>query len=464
MNRFLKFGSPSSEKEFILNYDEKTIPALRLGFWVGAILYALFGILDYYLMPISYEKIWFIRFGVVIPFCSAITVLSYVKSIRKFMQAFFSLSAMTMGLGIVAMMAIADPSEPGYRYYYAGMMLVIMGICSLLRLRFFYALFATIAILAGYEYTALVTQGMISDGINSLNTRIFINNNFFFVSCDIIAMMAAYYFEKSSRIEFMQQQEISARHNDIVRLLDKMKTDLELARQIQARLLPGSAPAYRGVRFSMLYKPMEELGGDFYDFIKFQERSIAGIFISDVSGHGLPAALITTMLKALNNTSGNLKFSPAAFLNYLNTHLVGQIGENFLTAIYAVYDTGTRVLKYSRAGHPYPLLIRNGAVTELRSGGGAIGIDSYMKYEEASIQLETGDKVLFYTDGLTEETDRSGRMFMDTYFEKVLPAVCGMRIDDVITISYRRLTEFSGSEKFEDDICILGLEVGEGRD
>lgn len=459
MKGFLKFGSPAFEKAFILNYDEKAIPAMRLGFWVGAILYALFGILDYFLMPVSFVKIWFIRFALIIPFCSGMTALSYAKSLRRYMQSCFSLSAMAMGLGIVAMMAIADPSEPGYRYYYAGMMLVIMGICSLLKLRFFYALFSILAILAAYEYTAVEIQGMIREGIDSLNTRIFINNNFFFVSCDIVGLMAAYYFEKSSRTEFIQQQEISERHSDIVSLLDKMKTDLELARQIQTRLLPDSSPAYPGIRFSMLYKPMEDLGGDFYDFIRFQEQNIIGIFISDVSGHGLPAALVTTMLKALNNTSGSIKFSTSGFLGYINTHLTGQIGDNFLTAIYAVYDTESRVLKFSRAGHPYPVLIRKGVISELVSGGGAIGIDSYMKYEESSIRLEPGDKVLFYTDGLVEETDNSQEMFMDSYFQRVLPALSSLKIDDVVAISYRRLIEFSGREKFNDDICVLGFEI-----
>lgn len=271
--------------------------------------------------------------------------------------------------------------------------------------------------------------------------------------------MAAYFMERYMRIDYVQQVDIADKHRDIMMLIEKMKRDLELARQIQSRLLPESSPSYPGIRFSMLYKPMEELGGDFYDFIKFQEQNLAGIFISDVSGHGLPAALITTKLKALNTTSGNLKFSPSGFLGYLNTHLSGEIGDNFLTAIYAVYDTDKRTLNYARAGHPYPVLIRDGVVSELYSVGGAIGINSYMKFEEVTLQLVPGDKVIFYTDGLTEESNSSREMFMDTFFQKVLPALSFMKIDDVVSISYRRLIEYSGGERFDDDVCILGLEV-----
>lgn len=459
MKTFLRFSSRSFEKAFIGHYDELAIPAMRLGYWVALILFALFSILDYYLMPKSYEKMWFIRFAIVLPVATLAYILSFIKTLRQYMQGIVTLSSIVMGLGIVAMMAIADSIELGYRYYYAGMMLVIMGICSLFRLRFYYALFTTLVILAAYEYNSIVIQGMISGGINTINTRIFINNNFFFISSNIIGLIAAYYVEVFSRTEFIQQEDIADKHRDIVVLLERMKRDLELARQIQARLLPESSPSYPGVKFSMLYKPMEELGGDFYDFIKFQETNIVGIFISDVSGHGLPAALVTTMLKALNNTSGSIKFSTSGFLGYINMHLTGQIGDNFLTAIYAVYDTESRVLKFSRAGHPYPVLIRKGVISDLVSEGGAIGIDSYMKYEEISMQLESGDKILFYTDGLIEETNNSREMFMDIYFSKVLPALSLMRIDDVVNISYRHLIEFSGSEKFTDDICVLGFEV-----
>ncbi len=140
MKPFLKFRSGSFEKAFIKHYDEQTIPAIRLGFWLACILYALFGILDYYLMPLSYKKIWFIRFGIVVPFIFTTYIITYIKSLRRYIQSSITLSSIVMGLGIVAMMAIADESEHGYRFYYAGTMLVIMGICSLFRLRFYYAL------------------------------------------------------------------------------------------------------------------------------------------------------------------------------------------------------------------------------------------------------------------------------------------------------------------------------------
>jgi len=459
MKRFLKFSSISTEKAFIKDYDCRSVIVMRFGLWMAAILYAAFGILDYFLMPLSYWEIWAIRFVIVIPVIFLTLFLTYINSINMYMQAIMSFSSVMMGLGIVAMLAISHESEPGFRFYYAGMMLVIMAICSIFRLRFYYALFTSLVIIAGYEFTAICIQKIVRGDLSGLNCRIFINNNFFFISSNIIGLMASYYAEYSMRVRFVQQEEIKTRHEYLNNLLNYMKTELELARQVQTRLLPDTCPYIPGMRVSSFYKPMEELGGDFYDFIRFQEKHLVGLFISDVSGHGMPAALITSMLKTLNRTAGNLRLSTSELLNYINVHLSGLIGDNFLTAVYAIYNSESRVLRYSRAGHPYPVLIRNGEIRHLKSRGGIIGLDPLVKFEEVSVQLEYGDKVFFYTDGLTEETDSARQSFDELFFTEILPSMSQMTIEEVIIISYRRLIDFHGNDKFDDDICILGIEV-----
>jgi serine phosphatase RsbU (regulator of sigma subunit) len=459
MKGFLKYNNIATEKAFINDYDKRAVPVIRLGLWLAAVLYAVFGILDYFLMPQSYIKIWIIRFVIVIPCIFLTLFLTYIRSINRYMQTVMSLGSVIMGLGIVAMMALSQDNEPGFRFYYAGMMLVIMAICSIFRLRFYYSLFSSVILITGYEITAVAIQRIVTGDLSDLNYLIFINNNFFFISSNIIGLIASYYTEYSMRIRFVQQEEIKARHESLDTLLSGMKTELELARQVQSRLLPDVCPYFPGMKISSLYKPMEELGGDFYDFIRFEEKTLVGLFISDVSGHGMPAALITSMLKTLNRTAGNLRFSTPALLNYINIHLTGLIGNNFLTAIYAIYDSESCILRFSRAGHPYPVLIRKGEIKHLKSGGGIIGFDSLMNFEEVSCQLEDGDKVLFYTDGLTEEIDKSNIIFEEYYFTKVLPSISHLTIEEIIMLSYRRLIDFHGSENFEDDICILGFEV-----
>lgn len=455
----MKFSNLHVEKAFIKDYDRQAVTAMRLGLWMAVILYAVFGILDYFLMPLSYGKIWIIRFVIVLPVILFTLFLTYIKSVNRYLQVIMSVSSILMGLGIVSMIAISHESEPGFRFYYAGMMLVIMAICSMFRLRFFYALISSLVIIAGYEITAVFIQKIMNWGILSLNGLIFINNNFFFISSNIIGLIAAYYAEYSMRVQFVQQEEIKEKHEDINSLLNSMKNELELARQVQSRLLPDICPYLPGMRISSLYKPMEELGGDFYDFIMFQEKMVVGLFISDVSGHGMPAALITSMLKTLNRTAGNLRLSTSGLLDYINVHLTGLIGNNFLTAVYAIYDSESRIFRFSRAGHPYPVLIRNGEIKHLKSGGTIIGLDPLIKYNEISLLLEKGDKIFLYTDGLTEETDDSDMFFEDLLFSEVLPSLSQVTIEDIISASYSRLIEFHGSDKFQDDICILGFEV-----
>jgi serine phosphatase RsbU (regulator of sigma subunit) len=165
------------------------------------------------------------------------------------------------------------------------------------------------------------------------------------------------------------------------------------------------------------------------------------------------------MLKTLIVTSGRSKFYPSQFLKYINSHIIKQIGENFLTAVYMVYDSESRVVKLSRGGHPYPLLIRRGVVSDLMSKGGMIGVLENSDFEEISVILETGDKILLYTDGLTEELNHHGEMFEDTFFKDVLPSIINLPVEDIVSVSWERLVEFKGDDRISDDVCIVGIEI-----
>jgi serine phosphatase RsbU (regulator of sigma subunit) len=165
------------------------------------------------------------------------------------------------------------------------------------------------------------------------------------------------------------------------------------------------------------------------------------------------------MLKSLISASEKAKLSVSGFLQYINTHTSGIIGDNFITGVYAIYDSSSRILKFARAGHPGPLILRNGEVIHVKSRGGMLGYNPYASYYETDVQLESGDKVLFFTDGLIEEVNDALQPFENIFLEKVLPALSMMPITDVVSLSFRRLVEFKGSERFLDDICILGMEI-----
>jgi serine phosphatase RsbU (regulator of sigma subunit) len=246
---------------------------------------------------------------------------------------------------------------------------------------------------------------------------------------------------------------------------DLMERELEMARKIQRHLLPAKAP---GPHVNALYLPMHMVGGDFYDYIIFGNDGRTGIFISDVSGHGVPAALITSMIKTAITQAGQVSGDPAGMMRHLNATLYSHTNGNFVTAFYGIYDPATRKLVYSNAGHNPPVLIRGDAVNELacsRSVPLAIGDDDFLKsnnkqYCNDSTTLDTGSKLLLFTDGLTEATptgDRS-RMFEDV-LKINLVELGDLTGSEFVAELFSRLVGFRGSENFEDDVCFICVDV-----
>ncbi len=241
-------------------------------------------------------------------------------------------------------------------------------------------------------------------------------------------------------------------------LLDEMESELTMAQKLQQHFIPKSPPLIDNVKFHFIYKPMSEIGGDLYDFIEFKKGEKTGIFISDVSGHGVPAALISSMVKSLINVTGEHRHSPNIMLDYLNTNLLGQTRGNFLTAFYGIYQNENKKLLYARAAHNFPWLLRDGEIIELKSEGRLLGVLNDISFEEKEIQLKKGDKILFYTDGLIEAVNEQGIEFEERLI-KLLREKFNNHIDSLVETVYKELQIFHGSDRFEDDVCILGMEI-----
>lgn len=203
---------------------------------------------------------------------------------------------------------------------------------------------------------------------------------------------------------------------------------------------------------------MYEIGGDLYDFIQFKEKNLLGVFIADVTGHGVPAALITSMLKTLTNMSGREKLAPSDFLQYLNDRIIDMGALELISAFYTVYDMSTMTMRYSRAGHCPPYLVRNNEVMELSAKGALLGINRGQIFQERGISLMSRDKVIFFTDGLIEAENSSGAQFAETLVAD-LRQHGNLPIRELLIRIYDHLIDFVGEKKFEDDVCILGIEV-----
>lgn len=191
-----------------------------------------------------------------------------------------------------------------------------------------------------------------------------------------------------------------------------LSKELDIARQIQASTLPREVPQVPGLQIAARYLPMSAVAGDFYDFLVVDEKHV-GILVADVTGHGVPAALIASMLKVA--FAGQLENAedPARVLDGLNRALCGKFEEHFVTAAYVFVDLAQGVMRYAGAGHP-PLLIArpaDGGVRPVEENGLMLGLFPEASYTSVEIHLRAGDRCLLYTDGLFEATDADRNEF-----------------------------------------------------
>jgi len=247
----------------------------------------------------------------------------------------------------------------------------------------------------------------------------------------------------------------------------KMEYDISLAREIQYNLIPQKTPSDN---IATLYRPMQAVGGDFFDFITFPDSENIGIFISDVSGHGVSAAFITAMIKTMVLQSGSRLEDPAILLLHLNEILQNRTAGNFITMLYGIYDPFNNTFLYANAGQNAPYLVLQGEIMQLNQKSGppvAIVPNHHLHhldkaYTNSTIKLPSGGKLILYTDGLTEAT---GHQSDDMFEEIILPEFLKEHISHhpklFIANLYSKLVQFRGSEDFDDDICAICLDFNE---
>ncbi len=196
------------------------------------------------------------------------------------------------------------------------------------------------------------------------------------------------------------------------RKLAAVDSELATARRIQTSILPHALPELRGLRLAASYRPVTAVAGDFYDFLPLDERRVT-VLVADVSGHGVPAALIASMLKVAFALQATHAIDPAAILAALNCILNGMLDGQFVTAICAHIDLDTHAITYAGAGHPPAILVRraSGDVLELSENGLFLGPFRNVSYANALAPFDPGDRLLLYTDGIIEATFSDGEPF-----------------------------------------------------
>jgi phosphoserine phosphatase RsbU/P len=192
----------------------------------------------------------------------------------------------------------------------------------------------------------------------------------------------------------------------------RLQEDLDTAREIQRQLLPHGARGIPGLDLAAAYVPARALGGDFYDFLPYGKGKLA-VALGDVAGKGTAAALFGSLaIGTLRELVVNSTSNPASMLEMLNRRMYGaRLDSRFIAMLFAVYDAAARRLTVSNAGGPYPLLLRNGQVQEIRTAGVPLGLFPSTQYEELSLELQFGDALVFASDGILESENAQHEEF-----------------------------------------------------
>jgi sigma-B regulation protein RsbU (phosphoserine phosphatase) len=234
--------------------------------------------------------------------------------------------------------------------------------------------------------------------------------------------------------------------------LNEIQRELDLARRIQLSLLPAAFPESRTFHVAARYAPMSSVAGDLYEFL-VADSSRAGLLIADVSGHGVPAALIASMVKMAAISQRAQAAHPGTVLTGMNRALYGNTQGQYVTAAYAHLDAERGELRYAAAGHPAMLLLRAGKVSEVVENGLLLAAAGDIEYSEKTLALQAGDRIVLYTDGIVEARNRAGELFGEDALMDVVRQSATRTAEEAAADAIARVEAWARSQ--EDDLSIL---------
>jgi len=236
----------------------------------------------------------------------------------------------------------------------------------------------------------------------------------------------------------------------------KMEGQLQIAKEVQERLLPNEPPRVAGYDIAAVCLPAYEIGGDYFDYIPLG-NDLLGIVVADVAGEGVPAALLATAFKALLFAHAKNTRDPAELLTILG-RVIPEFTRrrDFITVFYGILDTRLHRLRYANAGHNQPLLVRaNDVIERMEPVGPGLNIIEDPAYETRDVVLEKGDRVVIYTDGVVEVFNSTGAQFglerLEETTKRMDDRSAGSMVQEIVHVTGK----FSGSAIYDDDFTLV---------
>ena len=248
-----------------------------------------------------------------------------------------------------------------------------------------------------------------------------------------------------------------------------------MAKELQLALLPHRFPtlpqgvlqAASAIKFSSIFHPASSVSGDFFNVVRVSETAV-GVFICDVMGHGVRAALVTAMMRALEEQLGELAADPGALLTAINRSLCGILRQSgitlFTTACYIVADIGQSRITVSNAAHPSPLLVRNHPrevvqLTPEHTAGPALGLFEEEVYSSHIFPVAADDLILLFTDGLFEVENTLAESYGETRLRDAFEHRAGQPPAELVNAVLEEIELFAAGHIFPDDVCLVSMEI-----
>ena len=238
---------------------------------------------------------------------------------------------------------------------------------------------------------------------------------------------------------------------------DALEDELKAASDVQRRLLPKKLPEIAGLKLASHYETSLYAGGDYYDIAEMADNQW-GFLVADAEGHSAPAAVMMAMTCALFRSYPEPPAEPGELLYFLNRHLCKVADPSFVTALYVVYDAESHHLKIARAGHPPPMIYRSAekkAIEYTCGGVFPLGIDPYEQVPVTEAELQPGDRVLMYTDGITERFSIDGETYGEGRLLRQLEGDGNRQPEELLTAIMKDVDDFANGRPADDDQALL---------